>query len=115
MKAGDDSVAGGAAELLSAASETQQTGGQAYHVGASQSCRRRLQHAGSFAASRALSGGLVLRTLPRRAGPGSRGKRKRRDSSLAAVSGGAGPCDHCGRCAAPAARARKSGPPGRKY
>ena len=35
---------------------------------------------------------------PRRAGPGSRGKRKRREVSLTAVSGGAGPCDHCGRC-----------------
>ncbi len=32
------------------------------------------------------------------AGLGSRGKRKRRESSLIAISGGAGPCDHCSRC-----------------
>lgn len=38
---------------------------------------------------------------PCRAGPGSRGKRKHREVSLTAVSGGAGPCDHCGRCSGP--------------
>ncbi|KAK9842008.1 hypothetical protein WJX81_003992 [Elliptochloris bilobata] len=44
--------------------------------------------------------------------PGSRGKRKRRDVSLSAISGSAGPCDHCGRTDSPAWR---RGPPGKPH